>query len=375
MRPIDRAEGRLLMKHIFYATALLAHPRIETTKYPTAATDSLKIYWNPDFFGRLHVDGIIFVLAHEVLHVILKHRLRMGTRMPRMWNWACDYVINRLLIEGGVGKMPTGKDAGLYDKKYDGMSEEKVYELLKQQNEAKGGKGDGDALGLGGFDGDGDLLPLPEGMDSEAKANLSAQIDQKLMTAANMARLVGKMPGEMQHVIDQLLNPKVPWQDLLRDYMTRVAHDEESWLKRNRRFHDVYLPARWNNRMAGMTVIGDSSGSIGPDDYAKILTEVKAIVQDVNPEFVRMVWADAAVQSEEMIEPGDVGDDIKLNPKGGGGTDMRIPLNYVTEFDPPVVVLITDGYTPWPEVEPPYPLIVVCTTETACPVGEVVRVT
>ena len=32
MRPIDRAEGRLLMKHIFYATALLAHPPIETTK-------------------------------------------------------------------------------------------------------------------------------------------------------------------------------------------------------------------------------------------------------------------------------------------------------------------------------------------------------
>lgn len=375
MRNIDRAEGRLLMKHIFYASALLACPRIETHHYPTAATDSLKIYWNPDFFAKLNIEGIIFVLAHEVCHIILKHSLRRGTRLPRMWNHACDYVINRLLIEGNVGKMPTGDEAGLYDKRFDGMSEEKVYEILKREQEAKGNSGDMPGPG-GGFGSGDDLLPLPDEVnDSEGRANLSAQIDQKLMTAANMARLVGKLPGEMQRIIDELLNPKVPWQDLLRDYMTKKTHDEEDWGKRNRRFQHVYLPARYNNRMAGMTIIGDSSGSIGREDYAKILTEVKAIVEDVNPEFIRVVWADAAVQSEELIEPDDVGADIRLNPKGGGGTDMRIPLDYVLEYDPPVVVLITDGYTPWPEVEPPYPLIVVCTTGAACPVGEVVRVT
>lgn len=370
MRPIDRAEGRLLMKHIFYASALLAHPRIETNHIPTAATDSFKIFWNADFFGRLKVEGIIFVLAHEVLHILLKHKLRQGTRLPRMWNCACDYVINRILIEGKVGEMPTGKEAGLYDKKYNGMSEEKIYELLKKENENRGGSGDGDALGLG----DGDLLPLPDEMSAEDRTALSNRIDQTLMTAANMARLAGKLPGEMEKIIDQLINPAVPWYDLMRDYMTRIAHDEESWERRNRRFQHVYLPSRYNNRMAGMTVICDSSGSIGPDDYAKILTEVKAIAEDLNPEFIRVVWADAKVQSEEMIEPDDVGANIRLNPKGGGGTDMRIPLDYVVQYDPPVVVLITDGYTPWPEVEPPYPLVVVVTTSAACPVGQVVRV-
>lgn len=373
MRDIDRAEGRLLMKHIFYASALLASPRIETNHIPTAATDSVKIYWNPAFFAKLKVDGIIFVLAHEVLHILLKHRLRMGTRLPRMWNHACDYVINRLLIEGKVGKMPEGKEAGLYDRRFDGMSEEKIYEILKREQEQKGNSGDMPGPGCGFGEGD-DLLPLPDEMDADAKATLSAQIDQKLMTAANMARLVGKLPGEMEKIIEDLLNPAVPWQDLLRDYMTRKVHDEEDWGKRNRRFQHVYLPARHNERMAGMTVVCDSSGSIGPDDYAKILTEVKAIIEDVNPEFIRVVWADAVVQSEEMIEPDDVGAAIRLNPKGGGGTDMRVPLEHVVQHEPPVVVLITDGYTPWPEVEPPYPLIVVCTTSAACPVGEVVRV-
>ena len=38
-----------------------------------------------------------------------------------------------------------------------------------------------------------------------------------------------------------------------------------------------------------------------------------------------------------------------------------------------VVVLLTDGYTPWPDCEPPYPLIVCCTTDADVPVGQVVR--
>ena len=65
---------------------------------------------------------------------------------------------------------------------------------------------------------------------------------------------------------------------------------------------------------------------------------------------------------------------IKLEPKGGGGTDMRVPLKYAEQFDPKVVVLFTDGYTPWPKEEPPYPLIVCCTTNVEVPVGQVIRI-
>jgi hypothetical protein len=38
------------------------------------------------------------------------------------------------------------------------------------------------------------------------------------------------------------------------------------------------------------------------------------------------------------------------------------------------VVLFTDGYTPWPEVEPDYPLIVCCTTDAPVPVGMDIRI-
>jgi hypothetical protein len=53
--------------------------------------------------------------------------------------------------------------------------------------------------------------------------------------------------------------------------------------------------------------------------------------------------------------------------KHSGGTDMRKPLTYVEQYSPEVVMLLTDGHTPWPELATPFPLIVGCTTDAPCP--------
>lgn len=390
MRDIERAKGKLLLKHVFYATPLLGSPLIETRDIPTAATDMRSIFWNPDFFEELDVEQIIFVLAHEVLHILLKHNFRQGGRIHKIWNIACDHVINRILVDGKVGKKPP---VGVFDPEgvYKDMSEEQIYDKLleqakskrkgKGQGQGQGGSGDpspGDASTLGEELDDGgmggDLIELPEETSANEISKIKGEIDQKLATAANMARLIGKLPAELEKLIEELLNPAVPWQDLLRDYMTRLVFEDESWMRRNRRFTHVYLPARHSERMAGMTIIGDTSGSIGPEDYKRIATEIKAIIEDVNPEYIRVLWADTKTASIQMMQPEDFTGPKDLKPKGGGGTDMRVPLKDAEDYDPPVVVLITDGYTPWPEVEPPYPLIVVCTTDVKCPVGQVVRV-
>lgn len=365
----------MLLKHVFFATPLLGSPMSAREDIPTMATDSVSIYYNVMFIAELSLDELMFVLAHEVMHIILKHAFRRGNRHPRMWNVACDFVINRILMESGCGKMPTGKNAGLYDKKWDGMSEEQIYDKLMQEEEKKQknrkGYEVGDDYDMGGTGED--ILDLPGDMTPDEIEKVKRGIDQKVAQAASMARLAGKLPGELEKLIENMLNPVVPWQDLLRDYMTRVVKEDESWSRRNRRYWNVYLPDRHNERMAGLTIIGDTSGSIGPEDYARIATEIKAIIEDVNPEFIRVMWADTRTAGVQMMDPSDFTGPKALKPKGGGGTDMRVPLKDAVEYDPPVVVLITDGYTPWPDHEPPYPLIVVCTTNAACPVGLVVR--
>jgi predicted metal-dependent peptidase len=82
------------------------------------------------------------------------------------------------------------------------------------------------------------------------------------------------------------------------------------------------------------------------------------------------LWSDTEVASEQFFDDGEAPVFI---PRGGGGTDMRVPLAHATQFEPEVVILITDGYTPWPAREPDYPLIVVCTTNAPVPVGKVIR--
>lgn len=358
MKPIEKARARLLIKHPFFATLTLAAPLEEDHSIPTAATDMRKIVYNPKFIDELNdIELVQFVLAHEVLHIMFKHGLRRNHRDPRLWNYACDYAINWILHETGFKIW----EHCLIDRKYADMSAEQIYDILQRQQDQGGG------LPSNGM---GEDLMDPSDLSPEQQRELDRKIEQQVAQAANMARMAGKLSGSLERFVDEMLNPVVPWQDLLQEYMSRVVHDEESWSRRNRRFDSLYLPSRYNMRMGEVIIIGDTSGSITNDELKRIGTEAASIADLAKPESIRLVWADTKVAGEQIF---DAHDAIKPEPKGGGGTDMRVPLEYAEQFDPQVVVLITDGYTPWPEVDPAYPLIVCCTTDAKVPIGQVVR--
>lgn len=356
MQDISKAKARMLFTQPFFASLLLSTPLIEDKSIPTACTDMRTIRYNPDFFATLTVGQIMFVLAHEVMHIAFMHGLRRLNRIHMLWNVAADFAINLILKEAGFEMVA---DICL-DAQYAGMSAEAIYEKLLK--EAK--KIDCGALG--------EDLAEPKGADTpDEAAETQRQIEQKVAQAASMARLAGKMAGSLERFINEVLNPAVPWQTLLRDYMTRITFDNESWQRRNRRFQRIYLPAKHNLRMGEIVIIGDTSGSITEKELDQVAAEVQAISDSMNPERIRMLWADTEVKKEEVFEPGDP---LVFGLVGRGGTDMRVPLDYAAQYEPQVVVLITDGETPWPDVEPPYPLIVVCTTRANVPVGMCVRI-
>jgi predicted metal-dependent peptidase len=118
-------------------------------------------------------------------------------------------------------------------------------------------------------------------------------------------------------------------------------------------------------------MIGDTSGSIGNEELTKYIGEAAMIAEDVRPERIIFLWADTKVAGVQEFEEGDP---IVPKPKGGGGTDMRVPLKKALDYQPECVVLFTDGYTPWPDVEPDFPLIVCCTTDAPVPVGIDIRI-
>lgn len=372
MTRMQKARSRMLLKHPFFATLVMSSPMVETRDIPTAATDMVTLFYNPDFIDSLPEDEhVLFVLAHEVMHVALEHGLRLRGRNHRLWNIACDFALNLVLKDSGF----TILDGALCDEKYRDMSADQIYDSLQQEADkrAKSGKGAGDEFGdMPGVMGQDIQEPGgPDGMTPEAMAKAQRSIQQRVAQAASIARMAGNLSGGLERLVNDILNPKIPWSDLLRDYIKRTNNEDESWSRRNRRFNNMYLPSLYSERMGPIIEILDTSGSISNDELSRYASEGAAIIEDVKPESIRLVWADTRVAGEQLFEDGEP---VVPEPKGGGGTDMRVPLKHVEQYDPEIVVLFTDGYTPWPDVEPPYPLIVVCTTDVAVPIGIVVRV-
>ncbi len=89
-------------------------------------TQSQEIFINPA--AGLDEYQTRFVMAHELLHVGLRHDIRREGRDPYYWNVACDYVINSWLVEMGVGELP--QMGILYDSDLKGLSAEAIYDRI-----------------------------------------------------------------------------------------------------------------------------------------------------------------------------------------------------------------------------------------------------
>ena len=380
MSVYDKARAQLLIKHPFFASVILSTEFIPDETLPTACTDMVVVRYNPKFIETLSVEVAIFVMVHEIMHIILKHGLRRGNRKPIRWNKAADYAINQEAKDAGIEVW----ESCLIDAKYRGLTAEQIYDMLTQDAAKKNagrkvgktpnGKPSPGSGGMPDDDDDiedlgpmgGDLDDSKMGDMTQQQANqISGRIDQAVAQAATMARAAGKMPANMTILVDGILNPPQPWEIILREFMTRVVQQSETWSRRNRRYVPI-LPTRYDVGMGELGIIGDTSASmLGDKIYNQLAAEINYSNEFVKPERVRVVWADYAECSHEQVfEPGD---EVRLEPKGGGGPDMRLPLKYMEQFEPCVVLLVTDCETPWPDEPTPYPLIVCSTTKAKSP--------
>jgi predicted metal-dependent peptidase len=125
----------------------------------------------------------------------------------------------------------------------------------------------------------------------------------------------------------------------------------------------------------GAIVIGvDTSGSIGQEELEQFAGEISAIADEVQPEVIHVVYCDAAVQSSQDFVAGDA---IKLEPKGGGGTDFCPVFRWVEEqeLQPACLIYLTDlmchSYPPIPS----YPVLWATDGRSIGPFGETIRIT
>jgi predicted metal-dependent peptidase len=373
LRRISRARIKLLYKQPFFATGAMRMQVAITEEIPTMGVDGRNLFVNPAFTAGLTETQIIGVLCHEVLHIINMHHLRKGKRDHKLWNVACDYAINPIVLDAGL-ELPDGR---LLDPQYHGMSAEKIYSLLEKDPESK--SKDHSACGEvmdGTQKADGSQMSADEIKVAEQ------QIKVGIAQAAEMARSQGKMTAAIEAMVGALLKPIVNWREVLRRFAAQVVPTGVSWSRPNRRVlaHGIRLPGMIKGGV-GQLVIGiDTSGSIYADPVMtqQFLSEVTSICEEVKPEAIHVVFCDSKVKSAETFEHHDMSDlfgRLKSMVRGGGGTDFRPVFDWVDEqgINPAALIYLTDMEGVFPTTPPTYPVLWAKTTDHKAPFGDEVR--
>jgi predicted metal-dependent peptidase len=267
---------------------------------------------------------------------------------------ACDYVINLMLIDmdpSGASIMfpqKEGKNYGLLDRRFAGMHTKQVFDILKQEQEQEG---DGAGGGTGeGFDehGWGEAEELTE----EEKRQLDKEIDRALRQGEmTHAKLNGKGDGNRNRELGELLEPQVDWREVLREFVKSIcmSKDASSWRRVNRRYisQGIYMPSLIGERVGRLAVGVDMSGSTWSGNTIGVFfSEIKAIVEEVKPEAIDLIYWDSHVAGHEEYDVNTIDSLMATTkPKGGGGTSPRCMQNYLRDnnIKPECIIMLTDG--------------------------------
>lgn len=374
---------KLIFDHPFFAHLVMKMPREIGNRVPTAAVDGKRLYVNPEFWSSLKSTDKLGLLAHEVMHIGLLHHTRRGSRDHMLWNMACDFAINLILVDAGF-TLPEG---GLLDKQYEGMSAEEIYSLIndpnnpayqlaqkmKQQGSGEWKPGDGMPGGMGdvmdlageagGEDGDGNTTPanLSE-MDAEEQ-----KVKQDMAAAALSAKMAGKLPGSMERLVGELLNPRADWRELLQQLVSQKANNDYTWKRPNKRYFGVnrrmFFPDIDGETYGNICIVVDTSCSINQhqlDVFASECNSLAEIVSGVN----HIMYCDTKVRkvndAGDRHETFSEGEEIAMVFRGGGGTEFFPPFDYVLKqgLECEMLIYFTDGYcSSFPKYIPDYPVI------------------
>jgi len=326
-----------IARNTTFFAALLANLKLELTTEagPTAATDGISLWLNPNFIRPLSINQLLGLMLHEVLHVAFDHigRCFAGDLDKEPYNIAADYYINLYLTNLGY-EIPSG---GYCDSKYTGMSTMQIYEeLLKNPPPPSNYQMD-------------IISAPPEGMSEQEYTETVTSNIVKAVNQAEIAKDYGSVPAEILQRLENVLNPALPWQVILQNYMAPFAKDDYSWSRPNRRYMpDFYLPSLYSDALQQITAGADVSASMTGEDLNTIIAEIKYIWDVFKPVSLRLTTFDTKVHLNKLYEQGETLDDLEL--KGGGGTNVKPLLNSIRKECPEIALIFTDGYFSTPDM-------------------------
>lgn len=376
------ARSKAIVEAPFFGALMMRLELTPSNSVPAMSVDGQHQFYNPKWVSEQSVEKLMFVLCHEVMHLVAHHHLRREGRDFGIWNQACDFCVNQELHSSGWS-VP---EDGLFNPLFEGMASEQVYASL--MNEQKGGGG-GDAPGKGkgsdqpsqesggtqerqgeeragssaakagpdaqdtGKGGGGQAsAPAPEEvgmvmepMNEQAHEAGAESWNQAVVEAAKQAEKAGNLPGHIARKVEAIKNPPQSWQELLRGYFRSTARDGLSYSRFNRRYiaQDMYLPAQYSEAMDSLVVAVDTSGSVDTEALSAFSMELEEILREVNCTEIHMMACDTKVQGE-VVTSYDQQLPADFELKGGGGTRFVPVFEKVEEtgINPDLLIYFTD---------------------------------
>lgn len=346
----------------YLASAIFATEVRVTAESGTIAVDERwRILVDPAVAATLDVPELGRLVLHLTGHLLRDHATRAveaGVTAPQTWNRCADAEINDDLPAGtlpatarelpeSLGCPPHGLAEGYYAADPTG---ERLWDC--------GSGADADPRAYDTQDGRSGSDPSDSrdgGLDPGAAGLL------RLSVAAEVARAgreAGTVPGGWLRWAEALVPSRLDWRRVLAAEVRRavavVAGNVDYSYRRPSRRGAAALPVvlpTLVRPLPDVAVVCDTSGSMVEELLARALGEVEGILQrgGLPSASLRVLAVDTTVHAVRRVSRA-----AQVTLAGGGGTDMGAGVAAAAALRPRpgVVVVLTDGFTPWPDRPP-----------------------
>lgn len=356
-----------LFNHPFLSVLALSIPTIfrENENAPFQ-TDGTQISIDLDKLPNYSEENITYLYAHTLLHIVLKHPMRIKTRDQYIWNAASNLVVNNILEDfSNIGIRPNDEliDMDLKDK-----CVEEVYDILYKEEEKEenddGGEEqeDEDQKAKVTPDEKGDLKAyihdkskqdLEEVPNEKTDQGDMEKLDGIIIQALCIAKKNTTAYSGMAIEIDTLIKPEIDLHDTLKEYLISSMFEKQTTYERpDRRFihNGLYLPGtKKSDELIEVYIALDSSSSVTIDEYKKFLGVVKELCEGFYEYKITILPFDKFVKTEHILSFDSfnvLNDDALFIPKSDGGTNFDEVLRYLktTEIrSDNLLMVLTDG--------------------------------
>jgi len=320
------------------------------------------------------------VLLHECCHILCDHAARAeryGSANHRAWNVAADIAINDDLEAAGCSELAA---LGVTPAHFGFEVDQTVEWYMDKLADAISPEGSPVFEGCGSGAG-GSPAPVEAGSESAQPDGTPAgashvEHERVLISTASEIRQaarkgIGNVPAGLIEVADMiLLPPKVSWKTVLASFFRRyiaiqAGHADYTYSRRRRNRPSYQLADGRKIVNPGLmapqvsfAVVRDTSGSMDMSNIERATSEIAGISRDcgVRDRDLVVLDTDAEVHKIRRFK----GADSLAEVYGRGGTDMGVGIEAACKLRPrpSAIVVLTDGYTPWPAEMPSVPIVV-----------------